>query len=147
MTNSTHLPDTLEALALAAKKTAEEPTTSRYVHTPIPAFVEPATRLPLAFPRRLNDLTREEIADIRLKHTPKLKHCAWCDKEKEMRSDQKFCCDKCRVASSRAMTRIQLESRARMEELWHQERAELIHEISQLRAELILLRKRTGEGI
>lgn len=95
-------------------------------------------------PVRLNDLSRAEIEAL----MPVTEHkCLWCDKHFKGKTKQSFCSLTCKNTYSNAAAALQLERLQIERSAWLRERAELIHEISQLRAELILLRKRAGEGI
>lgn len=96
---------------------------------------------------KLNDLTREEIANIRRAKERVLTHCKWCDKELRARPDQKFCSSKCRTASYHAVAAQVREIQLRAEESWLQERANLVREISELRTEVAWLRLQLGPDL
>lgn len=85
---------------------------------------------------RLNDLTREQIAEIRNGQAITERACLWCEKEGKMRVDQKFCSAKCRSAYANAAARKSHEALLQAQKTWHKERDEMVKEIARLRAEL-----------
>ena len=90
----------------------------------------------------LNNLTQVELILLREKALNKRReqHCLWCDKEKAMRRDQKFCCANCRVAYAKAAAQVAFDRLVMEKALWEKEKRELYAEIGELRKEIAFLR-------
>ena len=90
----------------------------------------------------LNNLTQVELILLREKALNKRReqHCLWCDKQKDMRRDQKFCCANCRVAYAKAAAQLAFDKLVAQKSLWEKEKAELYSEIAALRKEVAFLR-------
>lgn len=87
-------------------------------------------------PNILNDLTREQIAQIRYeieqKKKPVERKCLMCGKLHMMRPDQKYCCAKCRVQAHNEQSVLLYEKLLREQAQWVVEREEFIAEIAEL---------------
>ena len=83
----------------------------------------------------LNNLTPLELAEIRerLLNKREDRHCLWCEKVANMRRDQKFCKPACRAAYSYHVAQAAADNLAISRARWEKEKAELLHEISELR--------------
>ena len=94
----------------------------------------------------INELSRMEIEQLRNRanRTKKeTRNCLWCDKEKEMRSDQKFCSPRCKTAYSMGAARVRYERLLAAERLWEQERTDFVKEVRELKKEIAELRARS----
>lgn len=89
---------------------------------------------------KLRDYTMSELAAMKeqtkARQQREERACAWCDKVKVMRADQRFCGASCRVAYSQAAARIQYERVLRERDAWQLERQALIREIADLKRQL-----------
>lgn len=89
---------------------------------------------------RLNELTKAELDEIRMKTVRQSRPCLWCEREALMRADQRFCMAKCRAAYAAAAARMQYEHMLRERERWLLERRELQMEIQRLKEEVKALK-------
>lgn len=92
---------------------------------------------------RINDFTNAEISAMQAEFVKRTKKreaaCMWCGTVKEMRPDQHYCKPQCRAAASREMARVAYEKLQMDNAAWVTERSELVHEISELRKQLLAL--------
>lgn len=85
---------------------------------------------------RLNELTKAELDEIRMKTVRQSRPCLWCERETLMRADQRFCSAKCRAGYAAGAARLRYEQLLYEREQWHLERRELQLEIQRLKEKL-----------
>lgn len=101
-------------------------------------------------PNILNDLTREQIAQIRYEIEQKKKtvdrNCLMCGKLVAMRKDQKYCCAKCRVQAHNEQAVLLYEKLLREQAQWIVEREGYISEIAELNKKLKIMEEKYGRA-
>lgn len=91
-------------------------------------------------PYKLNDLTREELAQLRAdalaKKAPTDRRCEYCGKLTSMGALQRFCSANCRSKYHNEVTTLLKERFTIAQQQWQQEREELVKEIAELKRRL-----------
>ena len=95
--------------------------------------------------RQIENITQEDIKRIREASrnvNREIRNCLWCDKQVNMRADQKFCCSKCKTAYAMASARVRYDRLLIAQRDWELERDAFVKEIVELKKELNILHAR-----